>query len=89
VTAPFTTDACRSCGKPVIWCVTIRANAMPVDAEPATDGNIAVEYRGADVKPLARVLSTSQQFGRTSLHKSHFATCPHGAEWRRRKARTP
>lgn len=79
----FTLDSCSSCHKPIIWAVTTRAKAMPINAEPETDGNIALDFRpGMD--PLARVLNTTQQFGRKNLRKSHFATCPQADKWRKR-----
>lgn len=81
----YPTEACRSCGQPVIWCVTTNANTMPVDAEPVPDGNIALETRDGR-QPLARVLTVAQRFGRTGLRMSHFVTCAHAARWRRRKA---
>lgn len=80
----YSTEPCRSCGKPVIWAVTTGAKDMPVDAVPAAGGNVQLERRH-DQKPLARVLSVAQQFGKAGrLRLSHFATCPHASGWRRR-----
>lgn len=81
---PFTVEPCRSCEEPIIWAVTTNARPMPVDAEPAqTGGNIALDYKGPDAPPLARVLSVAQRFGRR-LRTSHFVTCPQAGQWRRR-----
>lgn len=39
----WVTEACRSCGTPVIWCESERGRAQPVDAEPAEGGYLAAE----------------------------------------------
>jgi len=80
----FVVDECRSCQAKVIWAVTTRARPMPVDAEPVPDGNIRLEHRGEGTTPLARVLTTTQRFGLTSLRKSHFASCRDSDTWRQR-----
>lgn len=50
---------------------------MPLDQEPCADGNIAVE---GDV---ARVLKKGEEYD-GPRYKSHFATCPAAAAFRRR-----
>ena len=76
-------EHCSSCYRPIIWAITTTAKAMPVDAEPPTQGgNVDLEHRGATVKPLARVLGVAAQFGRANLRTSHFATCPDAKKWR-------
>lgn len=79
----FRTEPCRSCGAPIIWCTT-GSKSMPVNAEPEPGGNLAVEPTGAT--PRARLVGAKHAFGRTDLHKSHFATCPHAAKWRRKRS---
>jgi hypothetical protein len=70
-------EECRSCYRPIIWAVTVRGKSMPVDAEPPTQGgNVDLVGHGTDARPLAKVLNTTQQFGRTGLRLSHFASCP-------------
>jgi len=78
-----TATECGTCRAPIIWAVTVHGRRMPVDADPAADGNITLDLRGGPM-PLARVLTTAQRFGRRDLHKCHFATCPHAAAHRRR-----
>lgn len=78
-------DTCRSCSAPIVWCVSERGKSMPVNAEPETGGNLAVEAR-THGHPLARVVSPAHAFGRTDLHKSHFATCEHAAKWRKKRS---
>lgn len=85
---PFRVDGCRSCGALIIWAVTANGKDQPVDAEASSDGNIALDERGPDRRPLARVLSVVARFGRRDLRKPHHATCPQGAAWRTRKVRT-
>ncbi len=81
--AEFVRDKCGSCQAEIIWAVTTRGKDMPVNADPAPGGNVALDYRpGQD--PLARVLTTTQQFGRNNLRLSHFATCPQAPRWRKR-----
>ena len=82
--ADFVRDECGSCRAPIIWAVTTRGKDMPVNADPApSGGNIALDLRpGMD--PLARVLTVTQQFGRTSLYLSHFVDCPQAPRWRKR-----
>lgn len=80
----FVIEHCGSCSAPVIWAITTQAKKMPVDAEPTSDGNVALEARPVGL-PVARVLSTAKQFGRTGLRKSHFATCKFAAQHRRRR----
>lgn len=81
----YPTEPCRSCGAPVIWAVTLGARSMPVNAEPVSDGNVALEER-AGMVPLARVLSVTARFGRTDLRTSHLATCKQAKLWRTRGA---
>lgn len=82
----FITAPCQSCSAPVIWTVTTSGKPMPVDPEPAADGNVALSWRAGHV--LAEVLSVAKQFGRTGLRKSHFATCPDGPSWRKTRRRS-
>jgi hypothetical protein len=73
---------CRSCGAPIRWVVTYQGRRMPVDVEPAKDGNIVLEGDTAVAvgKPAKRLA-----YGRpgTPLYRSHFASCPQASEHRR------
>ena len=75
------TEQCRSCPAKVIWAVTERDKPMPVDAEPSLEGTVLLEQQGPRL--VARVLPAHRAFGRKDLRKSHFATCPDAASWRR------
>jgi hypothetical protein len=71
---------CRSCQKPLRWIVTNRGRRMPVDFYPHEDGNIVVHPDGrADV--YQGTPSTIPDG--TTLHFSHFATCPNADAHRR------
>lgn len=78
---------CRSCGAPVIW-LTMRPGGrrMPVDAEPADDGNILVDLAAlvGVVIPATGLLEIPDE----PFYLSHFATCPQANQWRR-KTPTP
>lgn len=76
------TSTCRSCPAQVVWCITINGKRMPVDAEPGPDGNLILiddEIFG-DQPPMVVNKSNPDVEGYTS----HFATCTHSDEWRKR-----
>lgn len=85
--AEFVRDECGSCKAPIVWAATSRGKDMPVNADPSPGGNIALDARPG-LKPLARVLTVTQQFGRTNLRLSHFAVCPQAPRWRKRGRRS-
>lgn len=49
---------------------------MPLDEKPVADGNVVL------IDGRAHVLSSMD--GHYTRYKSHFATCPQAASWRRR-----
>jgi hypothetical protein len=78
----MTQEKCRSCGADIVWCQTGKGKAMPVDAEPCADGNVAITASQVPGQlPFANVL-TPPTLGLEALHKSHFATCPDADRWR-------
>ncbi|NUT31493.1 MAG: hypothetical protein HOV79_00310 [Hamadaea sp.] len=83
--ADYPRAECESCYAPIIWTVTVNAKPMPVDFEPANDGNVALSWMNGKV--VATVLGVARQATRTpgTLRKSHFATCPDRDQWRRRR----
>jgi hypothetical protein len=74
---------CRSCGAPIVWAETVKGRRIPIDAQPAHDGNIRLEDRGQFVPPLAHVLTG--QIENTQRWRSHFASCPNAAQHRHTK----
>jgi hypothetical protein len=54
---------------------------MPVDAEPAENGNVELDE---DIDGVVHAIVHSQPpLGVDDLHLSHFATCPDAGTWRR------
>ena len=79
---------------PVRWARTPAGENIPLDVEPAPDGNI-VMTRGVG-GAIARVLPSPRKTNMTQddrialalavgqpRYVSHFATCPQGRDWRR------
>lgn len=72
---------CASCGKPIRWVSGRNNKRMPLDPEPAPDGNIVIGEDG-----LARVLKRAELAALpadTPRYRSHFSTCPDAAAHRK------
>lgn len=82
---------CRSCGAPVLWTITVKGKRHPVDPDPHPDGTIKLVAGVAGAAPKSYVMAgldlVAMREGRTPLHRSHFATCPHAAQHRRPRGR--
>ena len=83
--------ACKRCGAPMVWAKNPETGkALPIDAAPDANGNIALEvgYENGKADLFANVLTGDElerePGGKRPLHKSHFATCPAASEFRRR-----
>lgn len=63
---------CRSCDESIVWMRTNTGKNMPVDADTVDEADLETTEDGA---PL---------FDHQKGHVSHFATCPHADEHRRR-----
>jgi hypothetical protein len=70
---------CRSCEAPMRWVVTGRGRRMPVDFDPHEDGNVVVDANGR--AEVYRETPMTIDSGST-VHFSHFATCPNAGEHR-------
>jgi hypothetical protein len=70
------TTTCRSCGADIFWAETARGARMPIDAK----GEARVVLEGEPGAQRAVVRQT---------YVSHFATCAHAAEHRKRKDTPP
>lgn len=75
---------CKSCNAPIVWVRTVGDARMPIDAyeqdgriipKEIKDGNVILDNDRRGV--LARTVKKGQ-----GTHQSHFASCPHAAEWR-------
>jgi hypothetical protein len=79
----YPTELCGSCGKEIVMAVHERTlKPGPICVETSDDGNVVLIERPG-LPPLYRVLNATQRFGRTGLHKSHFADCPKADRYRR------
>jgi hypothetical protein len=79
---------CRSCHGLIVWARTEAGKRMPLDAEPDETANVLLErdLTGLQI-PRATVFRAgvrvvAERPG-TSVHRSHFATCPFAATHRR------
>lgn len=72
--------ACSSCKAPVLWVTTVAGKMMPVDAEPRTDGNLAIVGAESHAFDMEDAMLGRPRFG------SHFATCPDAPAWRKNDA---
>lgn len=85
--------ACRSCGQPVAWAVTDAGKAIPLDADPAGDPLVVPDGNlEATPGPLFSVrhvipgeLNLFDLFEPPTRYRTHFATCPEAASWRKPK----
>lgn len=70
---------CRSCGADIMWVVTTGRGRMPLDAEPAADGNVWIITDGPR-SGLARALNAREveqaRADGEPLWMPHHATCP-------------
>ena len=84
--APGPVARCRSCGASVVWARTQYGRWMPVDAFPATEGNVSIE-RQSDGALIAGVRAQTWFTLRPDVPRftSHFATCPQAGQHRRRR----
>jgi hypothetical protein len=75
-------DACRSCEARIIWALTARDKAMPVDADPVAGGNLTL----TDGVPAPRVgvIKLGEQV-EGDRYVSHFSTCPKAEHHRSRR----
>lgn len=89
MTAAGDLGRCDYCGKAIRWVATRKGKKMPLDPNPAPDGNVVLELEGIDRTPCARVL-TKGEVAAGPTYLSHFATCAkarHYAPDRLRQAR--
>jgi hypothetical protein len=65
-----------------MWAETEKGRRMPIDPQPANDGNITLQHRGNFMPPLA-VVHFSVPTGENVRFKSHFVTCPQASKFRK------
>ena len=69
---------CFGCGARIRWAFTENARRIPLDDVTVDDGNVELEENLFSGQPIALVRGDG---GRP--YRSHFATCPKAAEFRR------
>jgi hypothetical protein len=83
MTFPPAPAKCRSCSAAIYWAKTKDGTTMPVDAEPAEDGNLVLSMRpwgSVEVRPWVPEMGPA--FKR---RRSHFATCRDADAWRKKQ----
>lgn len=76
---------CRSCEAPIIWVLTEKGKAMPIDVEPSSDGRFLKVAQDIDGKKHVRFLPKTELASNTRpLYASHFQTCPEAKDWKRK-----
>lgn len=79
--------ACRSCGAPIVWTVTMNGKRMPVDLDPVGDVPGAMLFRVEEDPSngdlIATFIKSDQRYREEELYVSHFATCPQADQHRR------
>lgn len=84
-------STCKSCGAAIVWATSAKSRQrMPLDAEPAADGNIYInlddQYEVLSKADVEAIHARDDLSGRhTRLYKSHFSTCVFAAAHRKGK----
>lgn len=78
---------CKSCGAPILWATALKSGkAIPLDAVPVDSstlrGRLAVDDES--VGNIVRAATEEDVRLGKMLYVSHYATCPHALEWRKR-----
>lgn len=76
---------CKSCRRPIYLLETGDGKWMPVDADPALDGNLRINLTDSTVQTLTGDDLALARMDGVPLHISHFATCPYASKHRRRR----
>lgn len=97
LTESYDASTCDGCGQTIVWAITEPStNAMPVDPDPADDGNvevigpanIAAHARRPLVRVRKKVRQTESLFDTDTppavLYHSHFTTCENADHFRRK-----
>jgi hypothetical protein len=71
---------CNSCGAEIVWAKTLSGKAIPINAHPVDDGNIAIDHEGTAIIMTEGEASCATMLVR---YKAHFATCPNAAQHRK------
>ena len=80
-------STCRSCQRPIVWARTSTGKNMPIDPNPAPDGNLEMESTGTEngrIVIVVRPYKPRRDADDVKRYRSHFVTCPDAAQHRRR-----
>jgi hypothetical protein len=90
-------DTCKSCGAELEWARTPDGHRIPLNRVPVPDGNILFDYEQTGARRLVARVLTKAELERIrgdalpglapKLYKSHFATCPDAARWKKPKVK--
>jgi hypothetical protein len=74
---------CRSCGEPILWCVTDKnRKAIPIDPEPDPGGNVIKLRREANGDKIVHIMRRDENAAQPR-YNAHWATCPNADQHRR------
>lgn len=76
-------SSCRTCHAEIEWVRTPEGRTMPIDPEPAEDGNLAL-IAGDPIIAVPVAANELLVDDDGLRYKSHFATCPQADQHRRR-----
>lgn len=76
---------CRSCKAPIRWTLTVNGKRMPIDPDPAPDGNVWVTGITEGIPTIEVALTGDAVPASVPIrYHSHFVTCPDRDSWRKR-----
>lgn len=94
----FTTARCRprhgaqGCGAPMVFVTTATGEQIPLDPRPHRLGNVEVFHdpdSDATLAVVHHVIAPTKPWLEPRFFMTHFATCPHAPEHRRKKFAGP
>jgi hypothetical protein len=79
------TGRCSSCSKPILWGVTSKGKRIPIDVDPAPNGNIRLKIDGAALRVdvLNFVQRDEAKARGEPLYITHLASCVDGDQFRK------
>jgi hypothetical protein len=78
---------CKACQAPIMWGESLQTGkGMPIDPIGVPDGNLWVDHYQNGI-PVFQVAKSPDDVPSSVpvRYKSHFATCPNAAEFRKRR----
>lgn len=69
---------CARCGSPITFATTEAGKSMPLDPEPADDGNMVLLPYQSGEAPRVRAIRDGEDVDPMVRRMPHFATCSAG-----------